>query len=215
MDYSNIAKAVEFYTQRGYVYLDDAPWIVGTDAYFATKPSGATDVVIDTDPTGKSYHLGGHPVASAEQSFIQMMIDGQPIKRAIAVTPCFRAEPRIDTLHRPYFMKAELINAQDVDEGHLMHMIHDACSFFEQFFPVRVVKTNACDFGQPAFDIVEKGTRFELGSYGIRNKVFPEGTVTGGLRLMADANFRWIYGTACAEPRLSTALAKHSRAVGK
>lgn len=197
MNYSNIARAVDFYQERGYVYLDDAPWIVGQLAYYATKPGGAIDVRIDTDPTGMSGQLGGYPVASAEQSFIQMMIDGQPIKRAIAVTPCFRAEPRIDTLHRPYFMKAELINAQDPDEGHLIHMIHDACSFFEQFFPVRVVGIG------DAYDIVEKGTRFELGSYGIRE------------RDVMGQRLRWIYGTACAEPRLSTAIAKHSKVVGR
>ena len=203
MNYENIANAVGFYQERGYVYLDDAPWIVGEAAYFATKHPGATDVVIDTSPTGRSGHLGGYPVASAEQSFIQMMLDGQPIKRAIAVTPCYRAEPRIDTLHRPYFMKAELINAQDVDDGHLIQMIHDACTFFEQFFPVRVVRTSTAGQFPLSFDIVEKGTRFELGSYGIRE-----------LRV-GDRRFDWIYGTACAEPRLSTAIAKHSKVVGR
>lgn len=205
MDYGNIAKAVEFYRDRGYVYLDDVPWTVAQEAYHATKPPGSRDVMLNvqtpgvisfpSDP-GPGYGTQ-YPVASAEQSFIQMMLDGQPIKRAIAVTPCHRAEPKVDTLHRPYFMKAELINAQDVDEGHLIHMIHDACSFFEQFFPVRVLKT------ETGFDIVEKSTRFELGSYGIRGKMF-------------DRIFlKWIYGTACAEPRLSTAVAKHLKLVGR
>lgn len=204
MNYENIANAVRFYQERGYVYMDDAPWNVGYTAYTATKPDGAKDVFYSTKD-GPTLH----PVASGEQSFIQMMLDGQPIKRAICVTPCHRAEPRVDTLHRPYFMKAELINAQDVDEGHLIHMVHDACAFFEQFFPVRVVKTNACDFGQPSFDIVEKGTRFELGSYGIRDIEVKHRSGLGVNRL------RWIYGTACAEPRLSTAIAKHSKLVGR
>jgi hypothetical protein len=203
MNYENIARALQFYGERGYVYMDDAPWIVGQAAYFATKPPSATDVVIDTDPTGKSALLGGYPVASGEQSFIQMMLDGQPLKRAICVTPCFRAEPRTDMLHRPYFIKAELINAQDVDEGHLVQMVHDACCFYEQFFPVRVVRTSPAGEVPQSFDIVEKGTRFELGSYGIR-----EVRIDGRL-------IDWIYGTACAEPRLSTAIAKHSRNVGK
>lgn len=198
MNYENIARAVNFYGERGYVYEPDVPWIVGHDAYYATKPPGSHDVVIDTDPTGRSAGLGGHPVASGEQSFIQMMLDGQPPKRAIAVTPCHRAEPRIDTLHRPYFMKAELINAQDVDEGHLVHMVHDACSFFEQFFPVRVIQIT-----DGSYDIVEKGTRYELGSYGIRT-------------LVTDKQYyRWIYGTGCAEPRLSTAIARASRVTGR
>lgn len=206
MNYGNLENAVRFYSERGYVYLDDVPWTVGYEAYYATKPPGARDVMLNVQTPGvisfpsepgPAYNTQ-YPVASAEQSFIQMMLDGQFVKRAIAVTPCFRAEPRVDTLHRPYFMKAELINAQDVDEGHLIHMIHDACAFFEQFFPVRVVKTEI------GYDIVEKGTRFELGSYGIRNRYIPG---TSGLK--------WIYGTACAEPRLSTAIAKHSKAVGR
>lgn len=203
MNYENIAGAVKFYGERGYVYLDDVPWVVGRAAYYATKPEGAKDVILGTDPSGHLYGGDGHPVASAEQSFIQMMLDGQPVKRAIAVTPCFRAEPRIDTLHRPYFMKAELINAQDVDEGHLIHMIHDACAFFEQFFPVRVVKTEI------GYDIVEKGTRFELGSYGLRT--YKHLDSIPGFR----KELRWIYGTACAEPRLSTAIQKHSKQVGR
>ncbi|MBV9125626.1 MAG: hypothetical protein JO112_19935 [Planctomycetes bacterium] len=198
MNYTNIAKAVEFYTERGYVYLDDAPWNVRYDAYTATKPEGAKDVFYSTKD-GPTLH----PVASGEQSFIQMMLDGQSIKRAICVTPCHRAEPRIDTLHRPYFMKAELINADNVDDGHLIHMVHEACSFFEQFFPVRVIRTSPAGEVPMSFDIVEKGTRFELGSYGIRE------VKIGGRRL------DWIYGTACAEPRLSTAIAKHSKAVGR
>lgn len=191
MIYGFISQAINHYQERGYVYMDDAPWIVGHMAYNATKPKGAKDVFYSTKD-GPTLH----PVASGEQSFIQMMLDGQPIKRAICVTPCHRAEPKIDTLHRPYFMKAELINAQDVDGGHLIHMIHDACAFFEHFFPVRVVET------ETGYDIVEKGTRFELGSYGIRD------VAVNGKRL------RWIYGTGCAEPRLSLAMQKHSKNTG-
>lgn len=199
MNYANLARALEFYQERGYVYLDDVPWSVGCVAYYATKPDGAKDVSLQVEGS----FTPTYPVASAEQSFIQMMLDGQPIKRAIAVTPCYRAEPRIDTLHRPYFMKAELINAQDVDEGHLIHMIHDACAFFEQFFAVRIVRTTPTLLDEPSFDIVEKGSRFELGSYGIRRMD------------VAGKKLAWIYGTACAEPRLSTAIQKHLKYVGR
>lgn len=203
MDYRNISDAVSFYTEKGYVYVDDAPWIVHQDAYFATKPKGATDIQLVTrTPNSMRTQLMGYPVASGEQSFIQMIIDGQPIKRAICVTPCFRHEPRIDALHRKYFMKAELINAQDVDLGHLIHMIHDACSFFERYVSVRVIETPM------GYDIVEKGTRFELGSYGIRSVFVP--CADGVSR-----DIKWIYGTACAEPRLSTAIEKSLKHVGR
>lgn len=202
MNYDNIAKALSFYQQRGYVYLEDAPWQVGRTAYYATKPKDAIDLQLFAD-VGPLAHLG-YPVASGEQSFIQMMLDGQPIKRAICVTPCYRYEPKVDMLHRRYFMKAELINAQDTDEGHLIHMIHDACAFFEQFFAVRVVKTPI------GYDIVEKSTRFELGSYGIR-----EVELKPNLTNCPTETIRWIYGTACAEPRLSTAIQKFNKVAGR
>jgi hypothetical protein len=212
VNYRHIADALDFYEKRGYVYLEDAPWEVFHGPYYATRPPFSKDVRVVVGGPVLDDHEDDHAVtlevdsvderflvASGEQSFIQMMFDGQPIKRAICVTPCWREEPRPDTLHRRYFMKAELINAQDADEGHLIHMIHDACAFFEQFFSVRVVETDV------GYDIVEKGTRYELGSYGIRSTVNPK---TGAFH-------KWIYGTACAEPRLSTAIARHSRYVGR
>ena len=197
MDYGHIYQAVEFYRERGYVYVEDAPWHVGRDAYYATKPLGAVDVVLEAfrgDSPNDLPFDRPYMAASGEQSFIQMMLDGQPLKRAVCVTPCFRWEPRVDMLHRRYFMKAELINAHDVDAGHLMHMVHEACAFFEEFLPsVRIVRTPA------GYDIVEKVTRVELGSYGIREMV------VGGTRL------QWIYGTGCAEPRLSTVVQRQLR----
>ncbi len=199
MDYGNIAKALEFYRTRGYIYMEDAPWMVDQPAYYATKPPEAqADVVKEReDGTARKYL-----VASGEQSFIQLMLEGQPLKRAICVTPCYRVE-KYDALRRPAFMKAELINAHDVDEGHLIHMVHEAASFFEQFFPVRIVKTSKNLLDEPTYDIIEKGTRIELGSYGIRRiKVGKQ-------------QLDWIYGTACAEPRLSTVIARHSRETGK
>lgn len=197
MDYLNIAKAVAFYSNRGYVYTPDAPWIVDKAPYHTTKPKGAVDVIYtEANRSGDSTQ---HLVASGEQSFVAMMLDGQPLKRAICVTPCFRVENYNDW-HRPYFIKAELINAHDVDEAHLVHMIHDACAFFESVgLSVRLLKTGRSDLGEPSYDIVEKSTRVELGSYGIRRTIVNE------------RRLDWIYGTACAEPRLSTVLQRHLR----
>jgi len=192
MDYSHIANSVEFYRKRGYVYVQDAPWVVGRDAYYSTKPPEARDFRIDDGSVyGNGNPIQKYAVASGEQSFVQMLLDGQPLKRALCVTPCYRIEDW-NVWHRPWFMKAELINAHDVDDGHLMHMVHEACSFFEQFLPhVRVIRTRV------GYDIVEKDSRMELGSYGIRD-------VT-----VRDQNLRWIYGTGCAEPRLSTVMEQY------
>ncbi len=198
MDYGNIARALEFYRGRGYIYVEDAPWMVDKPAYYATKPPQAQADVIKEREDGTAQKF---LVASGEQSFIQMMLDGQPLKRAICVTPCYRVE-KYDALRRPAFMKAELINAHDVDDGHLIHMVHEAASFFEQFFSVRIVRTGVSG-GSPTYDIIEKGTRIELGSYGIRR-------ISVG-----DTKLDWVYGTACAEPRLSTVIARHSKETGK
>jgi hypothetical protein len=197
MDYQNIASALDFYRERGYVYVPDAPWTVGRDAYYATKPANAVDVHIFHGPPETHDELDDQfMVASGEQSFLQMMLDGQELKKHVCVTPCFRVE-RYNDWHKPYFMKAELINAHDVDTGHLIHVVHDAANFFEQFFSVRIVQIG------DTFDIVEKGTRAELGSYGIRE------------RKIGGKKYRWIYGTGCAEPRLSTAIMRHNSNVGR
>lgn len=197
MDYHHIAMAVDFYKGRGYVYVPDAPWHVGRDAYYATKPVDAVDVSYVENVEGIRRHARDEfLVASGEQSFLQMMLDGQKLKRHVCVTPCYRVE-RYDNWHLPYFMKVELINAQDTDRSHLYDMVHDAMSFFEKFFSIRTEVIG------DSVDIVEKGTRAELGSYGIRERDI------GGKR------YRWIYGTGCAEPRLSTAIQRHNSQVGR
>lgn len=203
MNYGYIGQAVEFYKARGYVYVDDAPWLVGANAYYATKPAGSTDISVnDGSVYGDGTRVEKFAVASGEQSFIQMLLDGQPLKRAICVTPCHRVERRFDVWHQPFFMKAELINAHDVDLGHLIHMVHEACSFFEMFFKeVRIVEPPDAP---GTFDIVEKDTRRELGSYGIR-KIYRYGTPADSYEL------KWIYGTGCAEPRMSSVGAVRHR----
>ena len=183
MNYSNLTKALDFYKDRGYIYLPDAPWYVSKGAYHATKPPGAEDIIVEW---GDSPHK--YMVASGEQSFLQLMLDGRDLKRHICVTPCYRVE-KYNDWNKPYFMKAELINAHDVDQGHLIDMIADAREFFQQFVETRVLVT-----GDLSYDIVSKDGRIELGSYGIRDAV------------INDKDFEWVYGTACAEPRLSKAI---------
>lgn len=193
MNYKNISLSLDYYSSIGYIYISDAPWTVGKNAYYATKPSDVNDISINIE---NSKEENKYMVASGEQSFIQMMLDGQQIKKAICVTPCFRAE-KYNHWHRPYFMKSELINAHDVDEGHLLLMIHEASSFYETILKpvggsIRIIKTD-----NHSFDIIEKDTRIELGSYGMRAIAHPDGK---------SKDIEWIYGTGCAEPRLSSVV---------
>lgn len=167
-----LADAENYYFNLGYE-LTDVPWIVGQKAYDMTKPKqGARDFRT----------LGGNLVASGEQSFLELMMNGVKINKAQCITPCFRDEI-YDPLHHPYFIKLELINT-DVSQNNLNTMINDATDFFEQYTEVVLINT---DIG---IDIVSMEHHIELGSYGIRE-------ING---------FSWVYGTGLAEPRLQQVL---------
>jgi len=131
---------------------------------------------------------GKHLVASGEQSFLELYLKNYlPIGAFITVTPCFRYEKR-DDLHCKHFMKSEVIITQDVNEESLKNLVETAMDFFEQYFDH--VQMAITDIG---YDIVVD--EFELGSYGIRES----------------DHLKWIYGTACAEPRLSTLIKRFGK----
>lgn len=170
IDFDRIAKAEKYYRECGYEKIS-VPWIVGQEAYSATKPSQA----------GRDFAtLGGNLVASGEQGFLQLLLDGKKINKAQTTTPCFRDE-KYDNLHHPYFMKTELINTN----GGLENMIDNAFLFFGQFLPVKTMV-----MGKNMIDIVDRRSEIELGSYGIRTY----------------KDFKWVYGTGLAEPRLTQVL---------
>ena len=173
IDYARLAEALGYYAEAGFKQVE-APWIVGHDAYYATKPLGALDFLT----------LGGYLAASAEQSFLQLMMSGYQLGRSVALTPCFRHE-EYDRLHHPYFMKVELINAENVSGACLTEIIDCAQGFYERFVATRVESMPA-----GSFDIVEATTGIELGSYGRRRTL----------------GYQWLYGTGLAEPRLTQVI---------
>jgi hypothetical protein len=198
---ARLLDAREYYEQHGYKFVD-APWTVGREAILMTRPPW-----IGGEPF--SYAAGGvfqFPVASAEQSFIQMQMDaiasGTRIEGSYcAITPCFRNESVLDDLHQPYFMKLELIT-WDGGESDMDKMFKLARIWFEREHPGDHpgddLMTGAALNNDPdplgvtqAYDIQTTRTRIELGSYGIR-----EHAKVG----------RWAYGTGLAEPRYSYAL---------
>ena len=172
IDYYKIARAVEFYKSRGFQYVE-VPWFVDRDTLDITKPKEAR--YFDT-------YLGSL-VGSGEQSFLQ--IRNELSFRHMCVTPCFRDEPKVDEVHRNYFMKVELIdvNPTDIDKAY-WDMFNLSREFFELYEFTDVVKTTE------GKDIYING--MEVGSYGIRSF----------------GDFHWVYGTGCAEPRLSQAIMK-------
>jgi hypothetical protein len=179
IDYQKISDAKRFYELHGFSEIS-VPWIIGHHAYSITCP---------IDPRIREFYtLGGYLVASAEQSFIELILQGVSLGRHCAITPCFRDEPMFDGLHQSYFMKLELIDT-DVSVLNLRSIITLSQHFFNHYVPTNIVQT---DKNGHTFDIVDKKHGIELGSYGIRKY----------------GNFSWIYGTGIALPRLDTVILK-------
>ena len=127
----------------------------------------------------------GQLVASAEQGFIEKMIEGTlPLGRYMSASPCFR-DDAIDEMHCREFFKVELIQTLDIDGNGLSEIIEEAFNLFSTMLPsiqhLEIVKT------EQGFDLELGG--IEIGSYGIREF----------------GDFKWIYGTGLAEPRFSRA----------
>lgn len=175
LDYRYIVEAQEFYSAHSFTPVA-VPWVVGIDSYTSTLP----------DRVEHYATLGGFLVGSAEQSFIQLMANGDKLGRVQATSPCFRSEEH-DELHSPYFLKLELFdNEIPMTEKSVLSVLDCAREFFERHIPTAI--TNE---GKRSWDIVAKHSGVELGSYGIRT--YKEN--------------QWIYGTGVALPRLQQVMA--------
>lgn len=173
IQYNILSAAARHYEQCEYELIE-VPWAVGDEAYAVTSPVN----------TRAMRTFMGCLVASAEQSFVDLMLSGTLTRgRYQAITPCFRDEPIVDENHRLWFMKLELIdiNPKDADAA-----LHDTIAHAKAFFDLRTAtsleKTN------DGYDLMANG--IELGSYGIR---------------MYKSHI-WVYGTGVAEPRFSNAI---------
>lgn len=187
IDYRLLAEAIEFYSQRGYHYLE-TPWIVDHRYTEVTKPAGRRDF----------YCLDGYLVASGEQSFMSAMHFGElePGGKYQTVTPCFRDEA-VDELHQTWFLKLELIWYRPnlpVKYGAVYSVMNDANSLMSRHIKTQRTSPGMCSedptakHGAFTYDI-ESVEGIELGSYGYR-------------RLLSE---HWIYGTGLALPRFTVA----------
>lgn len=180
INYQNIQNSIEFFADHGFKRIE-SPWTVTEAISNITKPADKKQSFLLQD---KKKVL----VASGEQSFLYLMLKGfLPKGKFQTVTPCFR-DDSFDITHTKYFIKNELIITEDVTKDRLLEVVHQATEFFKYQFPI--ASRNLIDSkyvnGGNQIDI-NCCNIIELGSYGIRQS----GTLT------------WIYGTACAEPRLS------------
>lgn len=178
IDYKNIADSINYYESLGYVRIE-APWTVSEYTTNITKPPGAINYQLKYNDKCL--------VASGEQSFLYLYLKGSlPSGKFQTVTPCFRYES-FDDMHSKYFIKNELIiTGKEVDNTNtLPDIIYEAFGFFSNYIPKE--RLSIIENSTQGRDIVVDG-KYELGSYGKRTCPF----------------LKWIYGTGCAEPRLST-----------
>lgn len=124
----------------------------------------------------------GTLVASGEQSFLEIRTHLHG--KYVCVTPCFRDENPVTELHRNYFMKVELIHVEPDNWESMLQMREDATCFFRRYSYNIKYSIQAPN----EMDIEING--IEVGSYGFREY----------------NGFKWVYGTGCAEPRLSQAI---------
>ena len=179
IDYNKIADSINYYEKLGYTRIE-TPWMVPPCIDDLTKPEDKRHFQL--------IHNKKCLVASGEQSFLYLYMKGfLPKGKFQTVTPCFRDE-YVDEIHGKYFIKNELIITNIVNKDKLQNVINDAFDFFSKYIQqnLYIVQT---DIG---YDIIYKKDDYEieLGSYGIRKCNF----------------LKWIYGTGCAEPRLSNIL---------
>lgn len=198
INYQHLTQAQDYYRIRGYKPME-VPWLVGYDTVNLTCPPGGIYYCPVDNHESDSL---GYLVASAEQSFIQLALDKEFLRGNYqAITPCWRGD-KIDVWHQRYFVKLELIRylgreqvSKDVAFEDLHTMLDDAIAFFTSFIPSVVIPVESgmpgLDVFGSTFDIVSDYPRVELGSYGVR---YHKDVGT------------WIYGTGCAEPRLSQGI---------
>ena len=182
ISWGNVAKALTYYQGLGYKYLE-VPWVVSDEAIGVTLPPGGRATTTQHGPL----------VGSAEQSFIQLALDGKLAPgRYVAATPCFRDEPE-DHLHKRSFFKVELIQLYaepllgDTSGERVRDMVRHALGFYDTLIKVPSGSLQPT-YMQPTsegWDIMCKGV--ELGSYGYRSYW----------------GFHWVYGTGYADPRFT------------
>lgn len=186
----NLANALDFYQRKGYELIE-VPWMVPYEAIQVTLPKNKKSFSV-----AAAYDYHGELVGSAEQSFIYLMMEGRlkPGQRYVAMTPCFR-DDKEDATHQRWFYKVELFTGYMPEHKIAINTLRDHIEFFttdaEEYFNkcldiedyLEVRSVPGC-----SMDIEING--IEVGSYGYRTH---EG-------------YAWVYGTGCAEPRLTYAL---------
>jgi hypothetical protein len=183
INYRKVGKAIKRYEKLGYVYID-TPWLISEEAVRATLPLDREGFELRS-----SVINAGKLVGSAEQGFIQLMLDKAITKgRYVTAGPCFRDEPVVDAQHQYTFFKVELIDLNRAlfhyDVADVREMAEEAAGvMYGLYGTLPTLKTT-----QEGVDLVVDGV--EVGSYGLRSFQGHE----------------WVYGTGLALPRTPQAM---------
>ncbi len=169
MKISRFINAVLYYKERGYIEAD-FPYYANIDAINITMPVG--NIALS--------HLGDTAyVGSAEQSFIDCILNGEPYEGSfMAFSPCHRDEKHLSSKTNLIFSKLELYSTSKS----YMNILQDVKQFIVREYGIlreniEIIQT------ENGHDLELNGV--ELGSYGMR-------TVNG---------FTYAYGTGITFPR--------------
>jgi len=193
ISYQLLGEAQEHY-QKKYQKIE-VPWVVPAPYTEATRPEGASSNSVVVDGKGDV----GSWVSSAEQSFLQMMVEGKlcPDVQYMAISPCYRFgdNQNHDRYHFDEFMKLELFEFGVAPDFH--RLMGDAETFFQSKLGDRVYLDIIGDGSIDLAYLSPDDNLIELGSYGTRT-----------MELLGKS-YTWAYGTGVAEPRLSQCLIQH------
>lgn len=183
ISWSNISRMIDYHINCGCIYVD-TPWVVPEYVKNITYKGEDSNILIN----------GLTLVGSAEQGFIYYQInDGlEDDQHYISCSPCFRNEDPVTDLHRRYFMKVEMFRPIGFSLNHTVLMeIVNRCKFgFADLLGIQKDDIRI-DETRDGYDLMLNG--YEIGSYYYR-KYEHDGK-----------EFRYVCGTAIAEPRLSVA----------
>lgn len=178
---------IDFYTTTGVAKYIDVPWVIPDEIKQITYKG--TDV----------YTLSNNRslCGSGEQGFIYLQTNNA-LKRDmlyITCTPCFRNEKIVDAAHREYFMKCELfkqLSDKSNERNEVHNLLRKVLLGFRTLLPSDI--TNLLDIIQTpeGHDILLGGV--EIGSYYYREYTHN------------NIKYRYVCGTAIAEPRFSYAM---------
>lgn len=188
---SDITKRARFQKQEHLdLYHEDLLAITDVIQYVIEKykftecsrlPWHVSDKVIEMTTKSKPHKtMDGNFVGSAEQSFLQLMLDNKLDKslRYVGFTPCLRDDV-IDSIHDRQFYKAEMFSFSDYDYlDDFTNIAIDAFKFLKNDLNISKVKV---DDNQIDLYI----NNIEVGSY--CRKEFE--------------NYKWVCGTLLAMPR--------------